>query len=315
MGARLSPRSLEMDEARRGWPVKPGHDGELLSAVGLLIRVGFPFRKQRERIIIRLRQSLFANVFAMGANDHLAILFGRQAGAGGFCGALLHGRLQSNAFDRADLGKGGVAEDEAGFGDFSGWALLLWHPQNLSHFLLLRHVTAGGVAGGANSSPFTRRRVFAARTPAKLLYCARRAGWSMKRYLIFAVLGPFLGGFLLLVVTTLMSGYWDEPSFSQFTKLLAVFARTLQYSYLFGVLPLLMVGAVDDILFHVKRIGPVVRMLIVGAITFVAAEFLYGSRGSDSGVTQFILYGLVGFVPATVSSWLAHLAIDKQAAA
>jgi hypothetical protein len=42
---------------------------------------------------------------------------------------------------------------------------------------------------------------------------------------------------------------------------------------------------------------------------------LYGSRGPDSGVTQFILYGLVGFIPGTVSSWLAHQAIDKPATA
>ena len=38
-------------------------------------------------------------------------------------------------------------------------------------------------------------------------------------------------------------------------------------------------------------------MLIVGALAFVAAELLYGSRGPDSGVVQFILYGLVGFIP------------------
>jgi hypothetical protein len=137
----------------------------------------------------------------------------------------------------------------------------------------------------------------------------------MKRYVIFAVLGPFIGGFLLLVATTVMSGYWDEPSFSQFRKMLEVFVRSLQYSYLFGVLPTLMIAAIDDILFHVKRIGPIIRMLIVGAIAFVATEFLYGSRGSDSGTTQFILYGLVGFVPTIVASWLAHMAIDKPAAA
>jgi hypothetical protein len=41
---------------------------------------------------------------------------------------------------------------------------------------------------------------------------------------------------------------------------------------------------------------------------------MYGSRGPDSGVVQFILYGLVGFVPASVSSWLAHEAIDEPAA-
>jgi uncharacterized membrane protein YeaQ/YmgE (transglycosylase-associated protein family) len=55
----------------------------------------------------------------------------------------------------------------------------------------------------------------------------------------------------------------------------------------------------------------VIRMLIVGAIAFVAAEFIYGSRGSDSGAIQFILYGLVGFVPGALASWLAHEAIDE----
>ncbi len=76
-----------------------------------------------------------------------------------------------------------------------------------------------------------------------------------------------------------------------------------------------MLGAVDDILFHVKRISPVFRMLIVGAVGFIAAELLYGSRGPDSGVVQFILYGLVGFIPATVSSWLAHKTMDEPAIA
>ena len=79
----------------------------------------------------------------------------------------------------------------------------------------------------------------------------------MKRYVIFAALGPLLGGFWLLLTTTVMSGYWSHPpSLSEAEKLLDVFAKTLQYSYLFGILPALMIGAVDDILFHVKRIVP-----------------------------------------------------------
>ena len=134
----------------------------------------------------------------------------------------------------------------------------------------------------------------------------------MKRYLIFAALGPFLGGFFLLIATTVMSGYWSHPSWSEVTKLFVVFLKTLQYSYLFGLLPLLMVGAVDDIVFHVKRIAPVLRMLIVGLIAFFAAAFVYGSRGSDSGALQFFLYGLVGLVPGMVCSWLAHEAIDFE---
>jgi hypothetical protein len=137
----------------------------------------------------------------------------------------------------------------------------------------------------------------------------------MKRYLIFAALGPLLGGFLLLFATTYMSGYWDHPNLVEVAKLFVVFAKTLQYSYLFGILPTLMIAAVDDIVFHVKSIRPAFRMLIVGGIAFVAAELMYGSRGPDSGAVQFILYGLVGFVPASVSSWLAHEAIDQPAAA
>ena len=133
----------------------------------------------------------------------------------------------------------------------------------------------------------------------------------MKRYAIFAALGPLLGGFLLLLVNTLMSGYWTHTDLSEVAKLFVVFATKLQYAYLFGIWPVLMLGAVDDILFHVKRIGWRVRLLIVGVVAFIAAELLYGSRGSDSGVLQFILYGLVGFIPATLSSWLAHRMVEE----
>jgi uncharacterized membrane protein YeaQ/YmgE (transglycosylase-associated protein family) len=128
----------------------------------------------------------------------------------------------------------------------------------------------------------------------------------MKRYLIFAAVGPFLGGFLLLFATTYASGYWTQTNASEVAKLFVVFVKTLQYAYLFGIVPALMMAAVDDILLHVRRIGWVARMLIVGAIAFVVAELLYGSQRSDSGAIQFILYGLPGFVPATVASWLAH---------
>ena len=54
----------------------------------------------------------------------------------------------------------------------------------------------------------------------------------------------------------MISDYWSHPpSASEIEKVLAVFAKTLQYSYLFGILPTLMMAAVDDVLFHVKQIG------------------------------------------------------------
>ena len=134
----------------------------------------------------------------------------------------------------------------------------------------------------------------------------------MKRYLIFAALGPLLGGFWLLLTTTVMSGYWGQsPDIAEVGKLLKVFFTTLQYSYLFGLLPALMIGAVEDILFHVKRIGPALRILLVGIIAFGAAELLYGSRGQDTGLFQFIMYGLVGFIPGTVSAWLVHRYVEE----
>ena len=136
----------------------------------------------------------------------------------------------------------------------------------------------------------------------------------MKRYLIFAAIGPLFGGFWLLLTTTLMSGYWSThpPSAGEIGKLLALFVTTLQYSYLFGLLPSLMIGAVEDILFHVKRIGAPLRILLVGVVAFAAAELLYGSRGQDSGAFQFVMYGLVGFIPATISAWLVHRYVEEQ---
>ncbi|KJC57734.1 membrane protein [Bradyrhizobium sp. LTSPM299] len=128
----------------------------------------------------------------------------------------------------------------------------------------------------------------------------------MKRYLIFAAIGPFIGGFLLLLATTYQSGYWTVIEGGEVAKLFTVFAKSLPFSYLIGIVPTMMFGAIDDILMHVRRIAPVVRMLVVGVVAFFAAAFAYASHGAESGAAQFILYGLVGFVPGVVSSWVAH---------
>lgn len=137
----------------------------------------------------------------------------------------------------------------------------------------------------------------------------------MKRYLIFGAIGPFVGGFLMLFATTVASGYWTDTNWTEISKFLGAFFKTLQYSYLFGIVPALMVGAIDDILYHVRRIPFAMRFLIVGAIGFAAASLLYGSRGPDTGALQFVLYGIVGMVPAMLSSWLAHKYADEPQAA
>jgi uncharacterized protein DUF5413 len=118
----------------------------------------------------------------------------------------------------------------------------------------------------------------------------------------------------MLFATTVASGYWHDTNWSEIGKFLGAFFRTLQYSYLFAIVPMLMLGAIDDILYHVKRIAPAVRMLIVAAIGFVVSSLLYGSRGPDTGMVQFLLYGLVGMAPALLSSWLAHRYADAPQA-
>ena len=129
----------------------------------------------------------------------------------------------------------------------------------------------------------------------------------MKRYLIYVAVGPLLGGFWQLLTTTILSGYWHgAPTLEGVDKFLKFFFIYVPYSYLFGFLPALMVGAIDDILSHIRRIAPLVRALLVGGIAFFAAELLYGGRGPDSGAFQFVMYGLVGFIPGALSSWLVH---------
>ena len=132
----------------------------------------------------------------------------------------------------------------------------------------------------------------------------------MKRYIIFAAIGPLVAGFFLLILGA-PAGYWDGVNV--FRKLLKVMLVTVPYNYLFGFIPALMMGAVDDILFHVRKIAPVLRMVLTGLVAFAATAILYGTLGTETGFKHYLLYGLVGFIPATISSWLAHR-FDKPAA-
>ena len=129
----------------------------------------------------------------------------------------------------------------------------------------------------------------------------------MKRYLLFALVGPFVGGFLLLLILTYQSGYWTQTNLGEVGKLFAVFFKSLQYNYLFGFLPALMMCAVDDILTHVRRIGPSLRIFLVGALAFILAAFAYAA----SGPVQWLMYGMVGFVPSALSAWLVHRYVEE----
>lgn len=136
----------------------------------------------------------------------------------------------------------------------------------------------------------------------------------MKRYIIFVAIGPFLGGFLLLLATTVMSGYWVETHPHEVGKLIVVFFKSLPYNYLFGFIPVMAFAAIDDILSHVHRINAVVRMLIVGVIAFFGSAWLYGFQGGgEPDAKQFILFGLGGSIPSMLSSWLSHKVVPAPA--
>ena len=133
----------------------------------------------------------------------------------------------------------------------------------------------------------------------------------MKRFLIFSAIGACIGGFLLLVAPTVASGYWAGGSAGEVTKFIGAFFKTLPFGYLFGIVPALMVGAIDDIVFHIRRVSPPVRVAIMGAVGFGIGQLLYGQRGPDTGAGLFVLYGLIGLVPAVLSSWLSHKYADE----
>jgi hypothetical protein len=132
----------------------------------------------------------------------------------------------------------------------------------------------------------------------------RTIGMSMKRYLLFSTVGPFLGGLLLLMVETKTSGYWYRASPPDISQFMLIFLATLPYNYLFDSLPLLMLAAADDVLSRMRAINPGVRMIVVSSGAFVVTSMPYGDQGSETGPLNFLLYGLVGLVPAMLCSWL-----------
>jgi len=134
----------------------------------------------------------------------------------------------------------------------------------------------------------------------------------MKRYLIFAAIAPALGGFILLVVMTLLSGYWTTTSLAEVRQFLVILFTTLQYSYLFALLPSLAIAAIDDILSHYPQLHWPTRALLCSSIAFAATAFMYGGKGADMGVKQFVLYGMVGFIPTMLNCWLSRHVVPKE---
>ena len=134
---------------------------------------------------------------------------------------------------------------------------------------------------------------------------------GMKRYLIFAAVGPLLGGFWLFL-TTYLSGYWSHADRGRSRQAVRGFLHhaAIQLS----VRPL---AGADD---RRDRRHPVPRQAHRPDVAHAdrrrasrscAPSCYYGSRGPDTGTVQFILYGLVGFIPATINSWLVYRFVEE----
>ena len=128
----------------------------------------------------------------------------------------------------------------------------------------------------------------------------------MKRYILFSIIGPFLGGLFLFMAMTITSGYWHRAFPPNISLFVFVFLAGLPYNYLFDILPVLIFAAADDMVSRVGRINAKVRIAVVGAIAFAVTGILYGDQGSETGALDFLLYGLVGLVPAMLCSWLSN---------
>lgn len=136
----------------------------------------------------------------------------------------------------------------------------------------------------------------------------------MKRFLIFAVLGPPLGSlvgfFILLPAISLIAG---DGSGLDASRLMA-FAVTLPLAYMLGVVPALLVGAIDATL-EAKNFTARNRVWLCAGAGFVLG-FLPLLSPLWSGYMHgpwVLLFGAVGAIPGAMCSWIAGRVKSKKA--
>jgi len=127
----------------------------------------------------------------------------------------------------------------------------------------------------------------------------------MKRFAVFAVVGPCLAGMtmmlLVLPVATWLEGVRVEASLS---------ADQVLTAYLVSIFPSLVVGLFDWIAEIVELPHRPVGAAIVGWILAVVA--LRGFLAMPDLPGWFVAIGLIGGIPALVCSWVTLKATQKQ---
>ena len=126
----------------------------------------------------------------------------------------------------------------------------------------------------------------------------------MKRFAVFAILGPCLAGMtmllLVLPVATWLEGVRVEASLS---------ADQVLTAYLVSIFPALVVGLFDWITAIIELPHRPVGAAIVGRILTVA---LRGFLAMPDLPGWFVAVGLIGGIPALICSWVTLKLSQRQ---
>jgi hypothetical protein len=118
-------------------------------------------------------------------------------------------------------------------------------------------------------------------------------GGSMIRFILFAILGPFLG-FLVFIV---LGGGFKSHTAESFTILLS-------FAFVAGFLPALATAALDRVI-EMRGARSLQRYLLTGLIGYAAAYLLMlENLFEPSPLLPFRFdWGLIGAIPAVICSW------------
>jgi hypothetical protein len=119
----------------------------------------------------------------------------------------------------------------------------------------------------------------------------------MKRFLIYALLGPPIGLAVLFAMTALLDPHKRDPLDTK-----AGVVVLIPFSYLGGLPQAIIVAAVDMLLSKRLALGRRI-CACTGAGYAVTMLGMYGFHWPPVG--RYFLFGLVGAIPAAVCAWLS----------
>ena len=120
----------------------------------------------------------------------------------------------------------------------------------------------------------------------------------MKRFLIFAILGPLIGLMIMLGISWFLAGNFGYPG-------VRFWVYGLPLAYVLGLAPALVAGAANWLL-----ASKLTFWLRVGAtfcagyiVTVLTGFVIFDTRYTS--LPEVLAFGLVGAIPAAICSWLS----------